>query len=231
MRSGRDAAVTGRALAATPEARASRLARPMTGTVTDDGSARLRSISTTALELFAERGYRATTMADIAARIGIRAPSLYKHVQSKQSILSDIILRTLGAINDMQDKVLAASRDVEERLQLFVEAHARYNMTHQSEAMVIARERYHLEDPCFSEAMALQMRYEQILHEVIINGVSRGVFQTDHPQLVCRSILDMGIGVGSGFAPDGMHTLAEAAEAYGELALRMLLAPSACIPK
>lgn len=204
----------------------------MAGTVvTDESSARLRSISATALGLFAERGYRATTMADIAAQIGIRAPSLYKHVESKQSILSDIILTTLRAINDMQGKVLAASSDIEEQLQLFVEAHARYNMTHQSEALVIARERYHLEDPGFSEAMALQMRYEQILHEVIINGVSRGVFQTDHPQLVCRSILDMGIGVGSGFAPDGMHTLAEAAEAYGELALRMLLAPSACIQK
>ncbi len=33
--------------------------------------------------LFAERGYRGTSMKDIAEALGVRAPSLYNHVASK----------------------------------------------------------------------------------------------------------------------------------------------------
>jgi AcrR family transcriptional regulator len=36
----------------------------------------------TACELFAERGYRGTSMKDVAETLGVRASSLYNHVTS-----------------------------------------------------------------------------------------------------------------------------------------------------
>lgn len=39
-----------------------------------------------ALTLFSERGYGAVRVGDIAAAVGIKAPSLYKHYKSKQAI-------------------------------------------------------------------------------------------------------------------------------------------------
>lgn len=44
-----------------------------------------------ALELFADRGYDAVSVADIAAAAGIKAPSLYNHYQSKQEIFNSIL--------------------------------------------------------------------------------------------------------------------------------------------
>lgn len=44
-----------------------------------------------ALELFADRGYEAVTVAQIAEAVGIKAPSLYKHYQSKQAIFDAIL--------------------------------------------------------------------------------------------------------------------------------------------
>ncbi len=45
------------------------------------------SISNAALRLFSDRGYQATTMDDLGAALGIRGPSLYKHVRSKHDLL------------------------------------------------------------------------------------------------------------------------------------------------
>ena len=47
-----------------------------------------------ALELFSERGYDAVSVAEIAAAVGIKAPSLYNHFPSKQSIFDAIVETT-----------------------------------------------------------------------------------------------------------------------------------------
>lgn len=44
-----------------------------------------------ALTLFAEKGYSAVYVADIAKAVGIKAPSLYKHYKSKQDIFNAIL--------------------------------------------------------------------------------------------------------------------------------------------
>lgn len=44
-----------------------------------------------ALNLFAERGYEAVSVAQIADAVGIKAPSLYNHYKSKQDIFDAII--------------------------------------------------------------------------------------------------------------------------------------------
>lgn len=44
-----------------------------------------------ALTLFSEKGYHAVYVGDIAAAVGIKAPSLYKHYKSKQDIFNAIL--------------------------------------------------------------------------------------------------------------------------------------------
>ena len=53
---------------------------------------RLRQAAT---ELFAERGYDGTSMADIAERIGIAKASLYNYYPSKEELLLDLVQRSL----------------------------------------------------------------------------------------------------------------------------------------
>ena len=44
-----------------------------------------------ALTLFAEKGYRAVYVGDIAEAVGIKAPSLYKHYKSKRDIFDSCV--------------------------------------------------------------------------------------------------------------------------------------------
>ena len=46
-----------------------------------------------ALRLFAERGYEAVSVSDIAGELSITKGALYKHYKNKQSIFDSIVLR------------------------------------------------------------------------------------------------------------------------------------------
>lgn len=44
-----------------------------------------------ALELFSDKGYEAVSVGELAAAVGIKAPSLYKHFESKQDIFDALV--------------------------------------------------------------------------------------------------------------------------------------------
>lgn len=50
-----------------------------------------------AVELFAERGYDGTSMADIAERVGLAKASLYNYYAGKEDLLVDLVERSLAA--------------------------------------------------------------------------------------------------------------------------------------
>lgn len=75
------------------------MARP---TKAKDGTTRdtRNEILDAAMGLFATRGFSATTVKEIAARVGIRDASLYNHFASKRVIFDAIIERELAHLKD-----------------------------------------------------------------------------------------------------------------------------------
>src|SRR6202020_2995822 len=52
---------------------------------------RRRQLVSVALELFARRGYRATTMDDIAEAAGVTKPLVYQHFSSKRALYLELV--------------------------------------------------------------------------------------------------------------------------------------------
>lgn len=175
-----------------------------------------------ALELFATIGYRATTMAQIGDRIGIRGPSLYKHVTSKQEMLVEIMTGMMEELLRRQRVALDAGGDVRERLERITAVHVQYHAEHRYEAFVGHREIDNLEEPERSRILDLRREYESRFRELVQEGSRLDVFRTPSDRWSSYAILDMGIGVSAWYNPAGSVAPDELAATYAEFAVRML---------
>lgn len=65
-------------------------------------------------DLFAEKGYSATSLGEVADRVGIRSPSLYNHFRNKEALYSAVLARLLevfGApLAELQDSPITRER-------------------------------------------------------------------------------------------------------------------------
>jgi len=58
--------------------------------------------------LFAQHGYDATSLRDIAARAGLQQPGLYKHFAGKDDLYRQVYERALKPVTDLMDEMLSA---------------------------------------------------------------------------------------------------------------------------
>jgi AcrR family transcriptional regulator len=183
---------------------------------------RAEEIRDAALELFTQLGYEATTMADIGAAVGIRGPSLYKHVASKQDLLVEIMTGTMEALLRAHREAVATTTDPVERLRRAVDAHVRYHAGHRLEAFVGSREIRSLVEPHRSTVLAQRAEYEGRFRALITDGIAAGRFSVGSAQLASHAILDLGMGVATWFREDGELSENEVAWQHTEFALRLV---------
>ncbi|MER7455101.1 TetR/AcrR family transcriptional regulator [Nocardia beijingensis] len=190
----------------------------MNGTVT----VRADAIRRAALELFVAQGYEATTMSDIGARVGIRGPSLYKHVTSKQELLADIMVGTMDALLTEHRRAVSGTGDPTERLRRAVEAHVRYHARHRWEAFAGNREIRSLTEPHVSAVLSRRSEYEHNFRSLIAEGVAAGRFQVASEKIASYAILDLGMGVASWYRDGGEFSENEIVWQYVDFALRLV---------
>jgi AcrR family transcriptional regulator len=180
-----------------------------------------QSVREAALTLFAQRGYHGTALRDIANEVGIRTPSLYNHIESKQELLRGILLTTTEQVwSDFETAVEGVSA-VGERLRRAVVTYAMRHAIHRREALIVNRDVESLDEPARSEVMALRRRHECAVREIIIEGVGTGVFRVKDPFLASFGILEMCVSVARWFDPAGALSAEQVASEYGEFALRL----------
>lgn len=67
-------------------------------------------ILNSALDLFSENGYNSVTVRDIAAKVGIKASSLYNHFENKQSIFNELIEINIRYISTFTNKLYSKNK-------------------------------------------------------------------------------------------------------------------------
>lgn len=82
-----------------------------------------------AIELFAQHGFEACTVRDLAAAVGIKAPGIYSHFPSKEAILSEAMVRALKNFLAYMAAPSSATNP-RDRLRETVHRHVLYQVEH-----------------------------------------------------------------------------------------------------
>jgi AcrR family transcriptional regulator len=99
------------------------------------GSTTRERIPVVALRLFAEKGYDATSMREIAEQLGITKPALYYHFDSKEAILREL----LGELHDQVAELVDWVREQEVTPQLRREIVLRWSAIMQANGLALFR--------------------------------------------------------------------------------------------
>jgi AcrR family transcriptional regulator len=152
-----------------------------------------------AATVFMERGFRATSMDDIAEVLGSTKGRIYHYYRSKTDIFLDVLAL---AMNDLLEQVepIVERLDLapDQRLRAAAEMHARVMMTKSPRSRVAVQgTEMHLmnEDAGLKQRAALrsfiEMRdqYEQCFADMVAEGVRSGVFRDVPPRLATKALL------------------------------------------
>jgi AcrR family transcriptional regulator len=147
---------------------------------------------------------------------------VYRHYESKQQLLHEIMNATMNALIAEQELAISTAADPVARLRRMAEAHVRYHARHRLEAFVGNREIKNLAAQNRKHLLAQRRRYENGLRGVIEEGIADGSFQVGSARLASYAILDMGIGISAWYSPHGELSESQIVYEYGEFALSLV---------
>ncbi|WP_137391694.1 TetR/AcrR family transcriptional regulator [Rhodoligotrophos defluvii] len=141
--------------------------------------------------LFASKGYRATSLDDIAAALGIKKSSLYHYVSSKDEILIGLYSRLYELVEPRIWAIRAEPLAPDRKLRKMVEAYIELITTH-IDSFSTAWLNEHELSP--ENRLAIQRRHrrmERTFEAVIIEGQQQGLLARHTPRLMGLAMFGM----------------------------------------
>ena len=111
----------------------------LTGTNLDDVSSRREQILDIAAELFAARGFHGVSVAELGAACGISGPALYKHFESKDAMLAEMLVSISETLLSEGRSRVASAEDPRAALEALVEWHIEFAIDHR--ALIVVQDR------------------------------------------------------------------------------------------
>lgn len=190
------------------------------------GESTAAEIRSVALDLFNKHGFQATTLRDIASRVGIQVGSLYNHITSKGELLYDIMETVMIDLLEDQRQV-AQTADVVERMRLLVYHHVRFHGERAKEVFVGNSELRSLNRSQRTRIVGLRREYEDMFQTELEQGIREGKFLPVDVQVTAFGILAMTTWVSAWYSPRGRLSLEDIADIYSDMVLRGIWNPAA----
>ena len=176
-------------------------------------------ISEIALHLFAEQGYAAVSMRQIASKAGLQVGALYNYFPDKQTILSELL------INHMEDLLQTwYRRNLPENpvklLEFFVDFHIEYHLNRPEEVFIAYMELRNLTPENFKKIEKLRNKYELILTKILSDGVNNKFFSCEETKIASLAIIGMLKEVNTWYKKDGRMSVPEIKNTYQQIVLK-----------
>lgn len=141
------------------------------------------------LKLIHEKGYKATTMRDIAEKLNFKVANVYNYIDSKQALLETYLFDISNEFLESIELIMDSSYSAEEKLRLIISIHIQMISKKPYELSLLVNEWRNLEEPKRGELIYLKKKYNKKVRDIIINGMEQGRFRTMDPDIATLTFL------------------------------------------
>jgi TetR/AcrR family transcriptional regulator, cholesterol catabolism regulator len=143
-----------------------------------------------ATQLFATKGFHATGVAEIGEVAGVGKGALYHHIQSKEDLLYDIVMRHVEKGLVRAEEILCSDSPPEEKLRQLCRHQLRTVAENQEQITIFFREQNALTGKRRQAMSELRHRVEDVWRKALQQGVDEGVMRSAEP-VVVKGILGL----------------------------------------
>lgn len=169
-----------------------------------------------AQRLFAQHGYAAVSMRQIASDVGVQAGALYNYIPDKQALLFELMKQHM-------DELLAARHAQKPAetplaaLENFTRLHIGFHLDRPDAVFIAYMELRNLSAPNFALIEQLRGQYESELAEILGEGLRAGVFDVGDLKVATRAVIAMLTGVTTWYRDSGALSRAEVEDVYWQM--------------
>lgn len=142
----------------------------------------------TAAKLFKNKGYSAVTMRDLAKSMGIKAASLYNHINSKQDILKEIIISLAEEFTEGMKKIKSSPGTSIQKLKKIVKLHVDITSRNTYGMASLNNDWMHLEEK-LEYYLQLRLNYEDEFRNILLEGINNNEIVDSKVDVTLFSIL------------------------------------------
>jgi len=178
-------------------------------------------ILSAAADRFRVRGYRATTLEEIAGDVGMSKATVYRYFRSKEQLLAGIFHRTMTLFEQGLASIRADRLPPDEELRRVIHHHVRTVIAERSFLTVFFEEEAHLPGPLVRSIRRRKAGYDRALAGIVDAALARSGRSIDvPPRLLVFALLGMSNWVYTWYRPNGRWAPEAVAEAFITLAER-----------
>ena len=175
-----------------------------------------------ATHLFKEKGYHSTSMQELADAVGMQKGSLYYYIEGKEDLLNRLMERATSFMAAQIDEIYASDLPPAQKLRWALETHAVIMMEHLDLVAVYLHEYRNLPPERLAEALAVRKHYEQVLMQIVEDGITAGEFRDVNVKMAVLCMLGMLNWTHRWFSPEGPFSSSEVATMLADFALNGL---------
>lgn len=181
---------------------------------------RKEQILRAAARLFAERGYAASSVRDIASALDLQGGSLYSHIGAKEDLLWEIVDRAAGEFLQAAERAAGGPNTASERLRRLVRSHVNLVASDLAAASCYLSEWRLLGEERRAELKSRRDQYEMYFRHVIEDGVASGEFSPTEPKFASLFLLGALNWAHQWFRSEGPLSPDEVADRMADMILR-----------
>lgn len=173
-------------------------------------------IRAAALKLFAQRGYAAVSMRQIAGEVGVQAGALYNYTPDKQALLFDLMRTHMQELLEARAHVVR-TEDPLAALEGFARFHIRFHLDRPDAVFIAYMELRNLTPENFKRIERLRRMYENDLSAILQAGRAAGAFEIADVRVTTRAVIAMITGVTTWYREDGALSRDQVEDVYWDM--------------